>query len=56
MTYPEFLWADQYKNWTREDLKMVVQSRVIFKICASRYSKNALCGSVCSYISLQNIF
>ena len=40
--------ADWHTPWTHNGTTMVGTKREIFKICASRYSKNAFPGPICS--------
>ena len=40
--------ADWHTPWTHNGTTMVGTKREIFKICASRYSKNAFPGRICS--------
>ena len=48
VTYPEFFWADRYKNGIHEGTTMVAAKRVQFQNCVSKCSKIALPGPVCS--------
>ena len=46
VTYPEFFWQTGTHMIRKKAPPLLAKSQEIFKICASRYSKNALPGSV----------